>query len=291
MAAAPTGLLVVNRLPIEDYLSGVVNAEMGRRAPGEQAALEAQAIVSRTVALRAVGRFRTRGYDLVATVADQVYGGTAAELEQGRVAVGSTRGLVLSWAGQPIDAFFHSTCGGRTAAGDEAFAHGARPYLRSVWDTAPDGAAWCVTSPRFTWSESWDGTRLTTLLGRTLTRRGLPPGAEREVGDLSVTAHTGSGRVETMAIRFRDRAHPITGSAAVREVFQDDAGRPLRSAAFRLVTTRAGDRLARVTVVGAGAGHGVGMCQWGAVGRARAGHPAARILAAYFPGAVLERRW
>ena len=96
-------------------------AEMGRRSPTEQEALRAQAIVSRTFALRNLGRWRAQGFDLYATVADQVYGGAATETPEGRAAVEATRGRILTYGGAPIDAFFYSTCGGRTADGTEVF--------------------------------------------------------------------------------------------------------------------------------------------------------------------------
>ena len=74
-----SGLVAVNVLPLDAYLGGVVNAEMGRRAPDEEAALEAQAIVSRTYALRNLGKFASRGFDLRASVADQAYLGVESE--------------------------------------------------------------------------------------------------------------------------------------------------------------------------------------------------------------------
>src|SRR5919112_3101243 len=123
-----SGITVINRLGLESYLLGVVSAEMGRRSPAEDAALRAQAIVSRTFALRNLGRRKAQGYDLSATVADQVYGGYAAETPEGRAAVGQTRGRVLTHDGAPIEAFFYSTCGGRTADGAEVFRGAVRSY-------------------------------------------------------------------------------------------------------------------------------------------------------------------
>jgi stage II sporulation protein D len=75
----------------------------------------------------------------------------------------------------------------------------------------------------------------------------------------------------------------------IRQVFQTPEGRPLGSTAVQLHPEREGDRLVRLKAAGAGWGHGVGMCQWGAVGRARAGQDFRAIVAAYFPGTVIER--
>jgi len=131
---------VVDRVSMETYLAGVVSAEMGRRSLTEQEALRAQAVVSRTYALRNLRRWQVQGFDLYATVADQVYGGVAAETPEAREAVSGTRGMILIYGGQPIDAFFYSTCGGTTAEGTEVFRAADRPYLRSIADVGPDGA-------------------------------------------------------------------------------------------------------------------------------------------------------
>ena len=126
-----TGLTVVNRVGMEGYLLGVVTAEMGRRSSVELAALRAQAVVSRTYALRNLGRWRAQGFDLYATVADQAYGGIGAESPEARVAVSDTRGRVLTYNGALIEAFFYSTCGGRTAGERKSFdARSARISVR-----------------------------------------------------------------------------------------------------------------------------------------------------------------
>lgn len=287
------GLLAVNRLGMEDYLAGVVNTEMGQRLPEEQAALEAQAIASRTYALRALGRSRTTPWDLVATIADQAYLGVERESLAGRAAVASTRGRVLTWAGEPIEAFFSSTCAGRTAAGDEVFINGRLPYLVSVSDRSPTGSSWCAISPRYRWREEWTGERLRAVLQQTLPPLGATAARTRarELHDLSITGHTGSGRVASLRIELGGSVVPVQGSPAVRQALRPDGSQLLRSAQFSLEVTRSGGRVARVVAEGQGAGHAVGLCQWGAVGRARAGQTAVMILAAYYPGTRLERRW
>jgi stage II sporulation protein D len=163
-----SGITVVNRLGIEAYLQGVISAEMGRRSAAERAALEAQAVVSRTYAIRNLGRRKTRGFDLSATVNDQVYLGVSGETAEARQAVWDTRGQVLMYEGAPVEAFFYSTCGGRTADGFEVFRGAARPYLRSVADRAEDGSSYCRISPRYRWREEWTDASLRTTLQRNL---------------------------------------------------------------------------------------------------------------------------
>jgi stage II sporulation protein D len=284
-----TGLTLVNRLGLESYLQGVVSAEMGRRSLVEQQALQAQAVVSRTYALRNRQRWRSQGFDLYASIADQAYGGMGAETPEGIEAVVATRGQVLTYGGEPIDAFFYSTCGGRTAEGTEVFRAAKRPYLRSIPDVAEDGNAYCSISPRFHWREEWSGESLRGTLRRTLPAAlGLPGERVGEVRDIRVTQRTGSGRVGQLTIGLTPLPVTVDGPA-VRQVLRPASGGLLRSSAFDLTVTGDGRRVTRLIANGGGAGHGVGFCQWGAVGRSRAGQSHQRILEAYYPGATLER--
>jgi stage II sporulation protein D len=286
-----TGLTVVNRLGMESYLLGVVSAEMGRRSSSEQAALRAQAVVSRTYALRNLRRWRSQGFDLYATVSDQAYGGISAETPEGRVAVNETRGRVLTYSGAPIEAFYFSTCGGRTADGFEVFRGASRPYLRSVSDVADNGVAYCRISPRYRWHEEWTGEALRASLQRHLPGVGTGSQSISEITDIRVTRRSASGRADELAIRIGRSEVVVDGHAKIRQTLRTAAGDLLRSTAFSLVATGAGERITNLVVEGIGAGHGVGLCQWGAVGRARAGQGYERILAAYYPGTRLERRY
>jgi stage II sporulation protein D len=283
-----TGITIVNRLPLETYLLGVVSTEMGRRAPTELEALRAQAVVSRTYALRHLRRWDVQGFDLYATVADQVYGGAERETPEGNDAVTATRGRILTYDGQPIDAFFYSTCGGRTADGTEVFQGADRPYLRSLPDVADDGTAYCSISPRFRWRETWSGDELRAILRQTLPTLGVSSGEADDVTDLRVAYRTPSGRVGRLTIGLRRSEVQVDGPK-VRQVLRSTSGDILRSNAFTLTATRGGSRITRLVADGGGAGHGVGFCQWGAVGRSRAGQDYGRILAAYYPGTALER--
>jgi stage II sporulation protein D len=283
------GVTVVNRLPIEQYLLGVVSAEMGRRLAAEQEALRAQAVASRTYAMRNIGRWRTQGFDLYATVSDQVYNGVTAETPEGTAAVEATRGLVLTYGGAPIDAFFYSTCGGRTAEGGEVFRGALRPYLRSISDVAADGLPYCQISPRYHWREEWSGAAMLSTLRRTLPAvLGVASARVRDLRDLRVVARTGSGRVDQLAIGL-GRSEVQVAGRQIRQVLRAPSGEILRSNAFTLAVSGAGRAVRNVVAEGSGAGHGVGLCQWGAVGRARAGQRYDQILAAYYAGTSLER--
>ena len=285
------GLTVVNRVGIESYIAGVVGPEIGGRRPEEMDAVLAQAVVSRTFALKNRGRWEAFGFDAYADTRDQVYLGVAVETSQAWDAVRRTAGQVLEYNGEVIDAYFHSTCGFSTAGVEEAFATTrTRPYLRPVSDERSSGHYYCDISPRFRWREEWDGPKLRAILSRTLSTvmpisgDGLP-----RITDVAVSRTTRSGRVGELRIVFERGDIRIPGSD-VRAVLRPDADRILSSAAFQLVVTKgAGGEVERLVAAGAGSGHGVGMCQWGAIGRARAGQDFRKILTTYFPGTKLEK--
>jgi stage II sporulation protein D len=283
------GLTLVNRLGVESYVAGVVGPEIGARRPNEEAAVLAQAVVSRSFALRNRGRWESLGFDAYADVRDQVYNGVAAETPQVWAAVRRTAGQVLRYRGEIIDAYFHSTCGFSTAGVEEAFTTArARPYLRPVSD-ANGGHYYCDISPRFRWHEEWDGQKLRAIFSRTLPAV-MPLGGDglQRITDVEVSRTTRSGRVAELRIVFERGDVRISGGD-VRAVLRPEADRILGSTAFQLTVTKDGGQVSRLVAAGGGWGHGVGMCQWGAVGRARAGQDYRRILSTYFPGTTLDR--
>lgn len=286
-----TGVSVINVVGLEDYLYGVVPAEMGRRDPTEAEALAAQAIISRTFAIRNLGKRATEGFDLYATVVDQVYGGVAAENSLTTGAVQRTTGQILTWQGTPIDAFFFSTCGGRTAEGTEVYVGADRPYLKSVRDLDDGGQPWCRISPRYQWREEWSAEQLRGVMRQTLPVVSGTPGEEAgTVSGVSVATRSGSDRVASVTVQLRRGSVDVRGPA-VRQVLHPVTESLLRSAVFRLTEIRTDGKLQRLIADGNGAGHGVGFCQWGAVGRARGGQDALTILTAYFPGTTVSRAY
>lgn len=284
------GVMAVNLVGLEAYLRGVVGAEMGRRTAADLAALRAQAVVSRTVAMRRAGQWRVRGYDLLSTVADQAYAGVGFETPTSDQAVAETAGQVLTFNRQLIDAFFHSTCAGRTADGTEVYAGANRPYLRSIRDQDENGRAWCAISPRFRWQERWTGEALARTLRETLPAAGAPAAIAASVRDIRVVDRTPTDRVAHLEFVGDQAAYPVSGPVA-RLVLRTGDGSMLRSATFNLQVSREGGRIVQLLAEGAGAGHGVGMCQWGALGRSRAGFSYPDILSAYFPGTEITRTY
>jgi len=287
--SARGGLTIVNRLGLENYLAGVVPAEMGRRDSSEIQALYAQAVISRTYALRNRGRWNPLGFDFYATVADQVYGGVSAERPIGWQAVNGTAGLAVTWRGEPIDGFFFSTCGGKTAKGTEVFANADRPYLAGIDDVDENGVAYCRISPRFEWRAEWSVEALRDILRESVPASlGASISSHAVIQSVEIAERSRSDRVARLNLTI-DGKDIVVNGPDVRQVLRPARGELLRSSVFTLSQNRNAGRVVRLVAEGRGAGHGVGFCQWGAVGRARAGQNYRQILAAYFPDTDLER--
>lgn len=285
-----TGIEVVNRVRMDDYLRGVVPLEIGTSAERDMAAVEAQAVTARSYAYVHVGaRSPARPYDVTASVRDQLYGGVNAETAVGNAAIDATRGLVLQYAGRVVNAPYHSACGGSTAAAEEIWRTQGEPYLQSVSDRIPGtDRFYCDIAPRFRWTRTLDGSTLrealVKYLGSYTAVPGPYPGTPR---DVMVDTRTPSGRVGTLKIAT-DRGNYVLRGNDVRYVLRAPGGEILNSTNFTVETTSAPDgSLARLVLKGTGYGHGVGMCQWGAIGRARAGQDFRTILRTYYPGTTI----
>jgi stage II sporulation protein D len=153
------GVQLVNVLALEDYLAGVLGSEMPRSFPIE--ALKAQAVAARTYALHKKLEQYGQPFHLGSGVISQVYGGLAAEDLRTREAVDATHGLVLTYELQPVEAYFHASCGGKTESGLDALSR-ELPYLKPV--SCP-----CATLPQAEWTLPLDSK--VQVLSRTVTGR------------------------------------------------------------------------------------------------------------------------
>ena len=291
-AAADSGVQVINRVQLEAYLRGVVPRELGTRSAADRAALEAQAVAARSYVITRLAA-TTRAYDVTATTSDQVYGGVDAENPVADSAISATEGLVLFYDGRVVSAPYHSTCGGSTAEPAEIWRSRSEPFLQRVSDRIPGSDRYyCDIAPRFRWERSWRGDTLTAIVDRYLRAYvQVPAGPVGDVRDVTVEGRTASGRVSAVVLattrgRFRVQANDI------RYVLRTPGGELLNSTYFSPEVLASPDgRLSRLTIRGLGYGHGVGMCQWGAIGRARAGQDFRTILRTYFPGTTVARAY
>ena len=287
MARAGGRVTVSNALALETYLRGVVPREIGHRPPAEIEAVKAQAVAARTYAIGNMA-VRTRlGFDFFATDQDQVYGGVADEDSVANRALAETRGVIASSQGRPIIAYYSSTCGGQTANVEDAWPwRPAAPYLRSVSDRVPGGDRYyCDTSNRFRWTTTWTRQQLLEVLAGTLTaHKARPEGPVRRVEDVALGERSPSGTA-SVELRVDGRDYHLRADS-VRWVLRPQAGGGILNSARLSELEREihGGEVTALRVGGSGWGHAVGMCQVGAIGRARAGQSYRQILVAYYTG-------
>lgn len=289
--AGPGRISAINVLEMEQYLQGVVGFEIGHLPAAQIEATKAQAIAARTYAIGNMNSRNALGFDFYPTVADQVYGGLSGEDSIIVRAVRETRGEILTNNGVPIIAYYSSTCGGHTADIDESWPwRPPQPYLKGHPDTDNNGEAYCKTSGRFRWNVSWAGDSLRTILQQTLGQRlGNTSFHITKLEDVQLDGHSESGRARAVLITADGTTYRVPADS-IRWVLRPTANGSLNSSLiFNLNTTRDAGAVTRVDVQGGGWGHGIGMCQVGAMGRARAGQSYREILAAYYTDTKVEK--
>ena len=281
---------LVEEVPLERYLEGVVPHEIGAGSPA--AALAVQAVLARTWAVRNRMRYQVDGYHLCADTQCQVYQDPRQASAAVRRAIASTRGQVLAAAGQPIHAVYHASNGGVAAGLEEAWDVEAVPYLRAFADgPAPfvartplplsppvlgqllrDGAlAYGADHPLFRWQRRLSAARIRAALGARAVDLG-------EVSSLKVLERGPSGRVLALEIAGANGTTVLRRDAIRRTL------RELPSTLFVLVPSGPG----AWRVDGGGFGHGAGLSQAGAIDLGRQGWSVERILGHYYPGAVMQ---
>lgn len=257
------GVLVINQVDLEEYVKGVVPAEVNSAWHPEM--LKVQAVAARTYALYQHMLSALRDYDVAASIQDQVYRGRQgidARVEQ---AVESTRGLVVTHQGAPIYAAFSSTAAGITEDAVVVWSKDL-PYLKGV------ECPFDVESPYYQWKASF---KIDTL-EKNLRQQGFAVGT---IATLTPLAYSRAGRVATLRILHSK------GELILR-------GEELRKAVGYTVvpsTQFTIESIGReVMLTGYGAGHAVGLCQWGAKELAELGYSFSSILRYYYPGTELQ---
>lgn len=258
------GLTVVNEVPLEEYLVGVLRAEAGEKWPLE--ALRAQAVVARTYAAYHRALNGAKPYHVVASTAHQQYAGRVAATSPIWGAVRETVGQVLLWEGELFPSFYHTESGGYTEDPRTVFAARNMPGLKAVRCEFSTG------SPHYYWALD---VRLADL-AEILRRHDIVVGA---VTGIEVTERTPSLRAAAVTVHGTRGSVWLRGNDFRRMIGYDT----LKSTLFAVAVDA---RYARFS--GRGYGHGVGMCQWGAKGMAEQGHTARQILEFYYPGTTLS---
>ncbi len=316
LVAKGGAIRIINIVELDQYLYGVVPREFKTRFP-EMA--RAQAVVARTFAMAHRGRFENEGYDFTSDTRFQVYGGYDSEDPVSCRAVDDTRGEVLEYEGKLVQySLYHSTCGGCTASNQSVYLTAPIPYLSPVpcritpGDGLPDlntqgsespsataesmpesGEDFEMTLPReppslcsssgyHRWSAIWTDEQLALDISSFLKDDKI-----RKVNKITIDKRGPSGRVVEMTVHTDGGVHTLRGNA-IRSAMMirrpDGSISPLYSTRFH-IKKEGGFWKA----LGGGWGHGLGMCQYGALGMTKLGYSYRQILKKYYPGTSLKK--
>ncbi len=259
------GILVVNQLPLEEYLVGLINCEISSAWPIE--AVKAQAIIARTYALSRKMTRITSPYHLESSVIDQVYEGCMIEDSRAHRAVFDTQGEVLTFTGGIVQAFYHSSCGGHTEAAENIWGN-SFSYLKGV------ECQYCLTSPS---STAWEYRLALKEIEDRLNAAGQKVSG---LSDIKPGTQNSRGRLKHLVLVAAKGSGTITG-----EKFRKAVGYGfIKSTRFSMKNLKN-----EMIFSGSGNGHGVGLCQWGAKQRALDGFACGEILSYYYPGTELKK--
>jgi len=294
--------ILINELDLEDYLKGVLPAEISQDFPAE--CLKAQAIIARTYALYSLGRHRSEGFDLCNSRHCQVYLGYDYEKEKLNKAIDDTKGIIITYNGKPALTPFHSSCGGITE--DGSLWGTTFPYLKSRIDgsgsydlsTEENFKKFlkttgynCESAPDFRWIREYEEEKLEEIFSRSLPIMLHNPSLKvGKINDIKVKERRASGRVNSLIIETEDKEIELEGEA-IRWAFgngQIASEGSLPSLLFYIEKQNMeGKNFFKI--IGGGSGHGIGFCQWGGAGLAKKGYNYSQIIYYYFPGVNLKK--
>lgn len=304
-------LVVINKLPLETYLQGVVPTEMPAGFPLE--ALKAQAVAARSEVLAKLGWVHTTDpFDLCADVHCQAYSGLSKRDPATDRAVAETLGEVLMSDEDIVDAVYSAVCGGHGESAEHAWGGEGKPYLKGEYDGEgslkrygrlnredaarrfidANPATFCnanrgrivpamnYTQKYFRWEQTFSQQEIRMTLER---HSGRSVG---EILELEPLKRGDSGRITQLRVEGRTGSYLLEGELAIRRAL---SATTLWSSCFYVIKDRLGAVPQRFTLKGAGFGHGVGMCQTGAAGMALRGAKYKSILSHYYSGSRIRR--
>jgi stage II sporulation protein D len=261
---AKNGFTVVNVLPIEDYLKGVVPKESSPSWPQES--LKVQSVISRTYTYANLNKHNKEGFDMCSQTHCQVYGGAESEVLSSNKAVVATKGEIVTYDAKLAQTVFHANCGGHTE--DPKYVWNwtvsTPPYLKGV------KCGYCSDTPHSKWENSLDEKFIMKKLSgyRVGNIKSIKIKGKTDAGSaIDIEILHSNGNLTFNAYKFRLAVDPWQ----------------IKSTAFESIEKKG----SRFIFKGYGWGHKVGLCQWGAKGMADKGKSYKKILSHYYPGTKL----
>jgi stage II sporulation protein D len=277
LSASRNFIGVVNHTTLEDYVKGVLSKEMPL-GKGEEnlEALKALALCVRTYAVIKIREGKSL-YDLFDDTRDQVYGGLKAENPLSNKAADETQNMILRFDGTPAVLYYHSTCGGSTEAANNVFVKNEIPYMMGIED---GDEPYCKISPRFEWTEKYSEDKII----QRLKKASLLDVGEYVLDEINISSRFNSGRVNEIQFLVKD----FSGKEKTISVFGNQIRYVLRTSDNKGILWSNffdinfdGNVL---EIYGKGFGHGVGLCQYGAIALSKNGRSYSEILKHYYPG-------
>ena len=262
-------LSIINELPLEDYVRGVIPVEVP--ASFQPEAQKGLAIAIRTYALKSLDRHKSSGFNMCDSTHCQGFAGASRDAKWVDKLIDDTRGQILVYKDQPIYAVYSSDCGGVTQNNEDAGFGAAFPYLRSVADRKDqDSEDYCKGCPFHIWTKTFKPEELDKAFSKNVGK----------FQSMEFSEFDCSGRVKMVVIKGEDGEYKLTGGK-FRELFGESV---IKST---LMTLTVSDE-AEYVINGKGFGHGVGLCAFGANGMAKAGKTCEEILKHYYAGAEIK---
>ncbi|MEJ2242274.1 MAG: SpoIID/LytB domain-containing protein [Candidatus Bathyarchaeota archaeon] len=282
ISSSENSIHLINIISLEDYVKGVLAKEMPTGKGNENfEALKALAVCIRTYAVKKLQNGNIY-FDLFADTRDQVYGGLDAEYKITNKAVEETKDLILKYEGTIANLYYHSTCGGYTESAENVFTKEPLPYLQSIKDGESPN---CKISPRFKWEEKYSKEEIINRLKD----YGLLNDDYYSLEDFSVIGRFKSGRVSELEIRVNDENDIekilVLKGNEIRSILRTSDNKGILWSTMFDVSMNSNS----ITLTGNGFGHGVGLCQWGAIAMSRNGKNFDEILQHYYPGTQLKK--
>ena len=265
LASPDQKLNVINVVDLEQYIKGVLYHEISHKWPIE--AIKAQAVAARSYAVYAMQQNKARDFDVTNDIYSQVYGGKNSERYRTGIAVDETKGEVLTFNDKILPAFFHATCGGLTESASEVWNLDLPPLQGEL-------CPYCKKSPHMHWKRNF---RLKDIQNK-LNAQGYKIGL---IKSIDIIQRNASDRIKLLRITSRDdQSITISGKDFRNIIGPND----IRSNSYEIVM-----RGYYADFYGRGWGHGVGLCQWGALGMAQLHFDYKAILRHYYPGTRLDQ--
>ena len=282
IVSSDSQIKVVNQVSLEDYVKGVMTKEMPIGKGNENyEALKAFSICARTYAYNKMIENKDF-FDIYPDTRDQVYGGVDGETGITNKIVDETKDQILTYENKSAVMFYHSTCGGRTENVKNVFSNEDIHYLTGVEDGS---GPFCKISPRYEWQEKYSEE---IFIDRLYAAK-MINSKEYSLSEVKINSRFESGRVNELEIILtksngEEKSVVLIGNGMRSIIRSGDGKAILKSTLFDIGI----DSNKNIAIDGKGSGHGVGLCQWGAIGQSRIGIDYKNILNHYFPATKIK---